>query len=285
MIKVKNTGTETLSDVIVKDSIPEHTTYINGSIDSTSDNTDMNDVDSTLRWKISSIKENETVTVSFRVKVNEMKENGKRSIKNIAQVQVGKEPEKPTNEVEHFVEYRSAASVMTGDEINTNIYLSIGLGSLFVSLRLLQKKKKNNKTSKATFKKIGMANVLFAMLLVGCGNKDELSLTCESDVQNSIIEIYGRDEKVRRIEVASTLEVDEHTFDKKEIETIVDLGNKEQGITMSFDVDKNLVHMKTKIKVDEASESTLKKVSYYQGNTKEIKKSIEGISSMNYTCK
>ena len=107
-IKVTNTGESSLDKAQVKDEIPEHTTYVEGSISYEGDADVVTPNDSTitdglgeLTWDIENVPVGKEVILSFKVKVDEMHETGERSIKNVAYVKAPEDPWEPSEEVEH----------------------------------------------------------------------------------------------------------------------------------------------------------------------------------------
>jgi uncharacterized repeat protein (TIGR01451 family) len=107
-IKVTNTGESSLDKAQVKDTIPEYTTYVEGSIVYEGDADVVIPDDSTitdglgeLTWDIENVPVGKEVILSFKVKVDEMDETGERSIKNVAYVKAPKDPWDPSEEVEH----------------------------------------------------------------------------------------------------------------------------------------------------------------------------------------
>ncbi len=113
-IRITNTGTTTISNVEVKDTIPTGTKLVgtdNGGIEE----------DNEITWNISSISEGETKEVSFTVKVEYAKDNF--SITNVATVD-GKETNetenpyvKPTPELESTLNKNGTDKVTSKDQI------------------------------------------------------------------------------------------------------------------------------------------------------------------------
>ncbi|WZU01904.1 DUF11 domain-containing protein [Erysipelothrix sp. D19-032] len=86
-LTVVNTGEETLNKLSVKDAIPEGTTYVENSqtFDNLSSGTAiMKFENGTLYWDVNGVKKGETITLSFKVTVNELKKDDERSIRNVA---------------------------------------------------------------------------------------------------------------------------------------------------------------------------------------------------------
>ncbi|MDQ0360776.1 DUF7927 domain-containing protein [Breznakia pachnodae] len=107
-IKITNTGESSLDKAQVKDAIPEHTTYVEGSVSYEGDADVVTPDDSTitdglgeLTWDIENVPVGKEVILSFKVKVDEMYETGERSIKNVAYVKAPEDPWDPSEEVEH----------------------------------------------------------------------------------------------------------------------------------------------------------------------------------------
>lgn len=165
-MKLSNTG-EAEADAIIRDSIPDYTTYVSGS--ATSDSKKVTQTSAainnkeTLIWTVEALKPGESVIVSFQVKVSEMKSAGSRQIKNVAQIKQLKEGEDPleaakqeegftdTNEVVHKQEVKSQTkagtkitgstrlgslktrSVKTGDDTNVNwMFLLLAISMCFI---------------------------------------------------------------------------------------------------------------------------------------------------------
>ncbi|MDQ0360773.1 DUF7927 domain-containing protein [Breznakia pachnodae] len=144
-IQVDNTSTETLRNVVISDKVPTGTEYEVDSIYSTIEDTIMNMEGRQLTWEIPEIKPDDSVIVSFRVKVT----NESGSIKNIAQVQVDDNDPKDTNEIIHNILTKKAStavghpSVATGDDTSINGLISLfGISSLAIILGLLRRKRR-----------------------------------------------------------------------------------------------------------------------------------------------
>ncbi len=100
-IKISNTDTEPLKNLVITDAIPEFTNYVAGSIASSVDAT-KDDTTSTLKWTIAELAGKSVATVSFDVEVQPMEAEGSRTIENTGYYQFDGIPTpKPTNTIEH----------------------------------------------------------------------------------------------------------------------------------------------------------------------------------------
>ncbi|WP_166082627.1 DUF7507 domain-containing protein [Erysipelothrix anatis] len=100
-IKISNTDTEPLKNLVITDAIPEFTNYVAGSIASSVDAT-KDDTTSTLKWTIEELAGKSVATVSFDVEVQPMEAEGSRTIENTGYYQFDGIPTpKPTNTIEH----------------------------------------------------------------------------------------------------------------------------------------------------------------------------------------
>ena len=167
-IQVKNIGEGIANNVIIRDAIPEYTSYIPNTATSNKENTRITSVringKETLVWVIEELQPNESVIVSFQVTVNEMKETGIREIKNTAQIKIPAKDENieeviteegytDTNEVTHTQETPTPATKTpapstsstpkTGD--GTNIELLVALLVVSVMLTIYTAKRKKHK--------------------------------------------------------------------------------------------------------------------------------------------
>lgn len=88
-LTVKNIGSKEAEDVLVKDSIPEGLKLVSGSISNKG-----TEKDGVISWKLGNLKEQESVTVSFQIKVPEGKQ---QNWKNIGTVSYPNNPENPTD--------------------------------------------------------------------------------------------------------------------------------------------------------------------------------------------
>ncbi|MDQ0360780.1 DUF7927 domain-containing protein [Breznakia pachnodae] len=142
-INVENTGTETLRNIIITDKIPTGTEYEEDSMYSSVDNTAMNIEGKQLTWEIEKIEPGTIAVVSFRVKVT----GSQNTIHNVAQVQVGDDDPKDTNEIIHNLIIKKAStitgnpSIATGDTTNMNgLIILLSISALGVITMLLRRK-------------------------------------------------------------------------------------------------------------------------------------------------
>ncbi|KUJ33131.1 hypothetical protein AR437_00450 [Christensenella hongkongensis] len=104
-ISAANKGEGAAKNVIIRDAIPEGTTFVAGSEKCSiagvaADKVQIGGKDG-LAWIIPQLNPGETVTVSFAVTVNEMQQAGTRNIENVAQVKEpapGEDPKNPTDD-------------------------------------------------------------------------------------------------------------------------------------------------------------------------------------------
>jgi len=103
-IQIKNIGAGVANNIIIKDVIPEFTSYIASTATSDKQGTNITlrtlDGKETLIWIVETLQPNETVTVSFQVRVDNMNEIGTREIKNTAQIKIPSKDEDPNEAVE-----------------------------------------------------------------------------------------------------------------------------------------------------------------------------------------
>ena len=129
-ISVKNTGSDTLFDMLVTDAVPANTKLVASSI--TSSNPDVvtsTESNGVINWTIKELKSGEEIVVSFKVTVALTKENA--TIRNVATTKLPGEPEVPTEEIIHPTtsSYKiskesnpvSGTQVKTGDTIKYTI--------------------------------------------------------------------------------------------------------------------------------------------------------------------
>ncbi|WZU01912.1 DUF11 domain-containing protein [Erysipelothrix sp. D19-032] len=113
-INVENTGSTTLTNFEVKDTIPELTEYVANSVGSSVEGTRITE-GSEIHWIIPEIKPGERVNVSFEVKVKDVKDIKEAEIVNVAYGKTEKEREfKPTNEVKHPIRNEKPTLPQTG---------------------------------------------------------------------------------------------------------------------------------------------------------------------------
>ena len=173
-IQLKNIGQGTAENVIIKDIIPEFTTYVTGSARSSKTNTTntfgLVDNQETLIWIVETLESGETVTVSFQVTVDNMQQDGTREIKNTAQIKIplpGENPEEvardkdgytDTNEVKHTQEKNTPATPATpnpptttsrppstGDGNNVELLIALlGMSTIITIYAMKRKKAKTN---------------------------------------------------------------------------------------------------------------------------------------------
>jgi conserved repeat domain len=164
-IQVKNTGHGIAKNVIIKDSIPEFTTYITNTANSNKENTrhtfSKTANQENLIWIVETLAPGETVTVSFQVTVDKMETLGVREIKNTAQIKLPKEGENPeevakekdgytdTNEVKHTQEnqvpQKTTTQPKTGDR--NNLELLVAMLAMSIVLIIYVEKRKDKKVN------------------------------------------------------------------------------------------------------------------------------------------
>ncbi|QIK69140.1 DUF11 domain-containing protein [Erysipelothrix sp. HDW6C] len=144
-IRVKNTGTSRLQNMMVQDAIPEFTTYVQGSATSSDVNAKVDESGNTLNWTISEIAPGETATVSFKVIVNKLENRNAATIRNTAFAKLETEEAfRSTNEVTHNVASPTSPVLpSTGIGNDYSGLMITGLGILVIALtKVLEKRKK-----------------------------------------------------------------------------------------------------------------------------------------------
>ena len=142
-VSVSNKGEGAAKNVVIRDAVPDGTALAAGSAQCsvsgiTAASTQVGGKDGLL-WVIPEIGPGQTVTVSFGVTVNELKQAGTVSIDNVAQVKEptpGEDPNSPTddgfkdtNKVTHSQSQTYAGAFpKTGDEGG----LPVGMMTLFI---------------------------------------------------------------------------------------------------------------------------------------------------------
>jgi len=164
-IQVKNIGSEVAENVIIRDAIPQFTSYVRNSAASDKKDTEITlttlNGKETLIWIVEALEPNETVIVSFEVTVDKMETTGERIIKNTAQVKIPSTGEVPsesakkddgyldTNEVEHTqrqeeppVKTPVISPPKTGDRTNIELLLTLLAISSIIPICIIKKKRK-----------------------------------------------------------------------------------------------------------------------------------------------
>ena len=122
-IEVKNIGKGTAKNVIIKDTIPTYTQYIENSAISPKGGTFTKEIISgkeSLIWIIEEIKPDESIIVSFQVKVEPMSEVGTRQIKNTAQIKlpaINEKAEKAAKDEEGYTDTNEVIHTQKKEEI------------------------------------------------------------------------------------------------------------------------------------------------------------------------